>query len=286
MAVLWPGVTPLALFGPLVDPFTTSFMTRAAIAGVLVSVMCAMVGTWVVVRGMAFLGDAVSHGMLPGIALAALLGIDLTIGATASAVVMAGAIGWVQRRPSISPDTAIGLLFVGMLALGVVIVSRSDGFAVDITSYLFGDALGTTDRDLAVLGAAVAVTALVSGVGHRAFVASTFDERVASTLGLRPRLSAAVLVGLMTLVLVVSFRVVGTLLVVGLLVAPPATATLVARTVPAIMATAAALGSFATIAGLLVSWHADTAAGATIAGLAVLQFFVVAVVVDHLPSSS
>jgi zinc/manganese transport system permease protein len=270
----------LALFEPVTEPFGSSFVARAAVAGILVSAMCAMVGTWVVVRGMAFLGDAVSHGLLPGIAVAALIGANLVIGAAVSAAVMALAIGWVQRRPGISPDTAIGLLFVGMLAIGVVVVSRTDGFAVDLTSYLFGDALGTTTSDLRTLAVALLLTALVCGGGHRAFLASSFDERLAANLRLRPRLAGVALVSLMTLVLVVSFRVVGTLLVVGLLVAPPATASLVTRTITGTMAAAAALGSLATIIGLLVSWHGDTAAGATIAGVAVGQFFVVALVQD------
>lgn len=264
----------------LTEPFDASFVVRAAIAGVLVASMSALVGTWVVLRGMAFLGDAVSHGLLPGIAIAALLGVNLVAGATASAIVMAAAIGWVQRSTTLSADTAIGLLFVGMLATGVVVVSRSDGFAVDLTSYLFGDALGASSGDIRTLALALAITALGVTLGHRSFLAATFDERLAATLGLRPRLARLALIALMTLVLVVSFRVVGTLLVIGLLVAPPATATLVARTVAGTMLVAAAMGSAAVVVGLVVSWHADTAAGATIAGLAVAGFFAVAVSVD------
>jgi ABC-type Mn2+/Zn2+ transport system permease subunit len=257
----------------LLVPFEASFVRRALLAGVLVSLVCALVGTWVLLRGMAFLGDAVSHGLLPGVALASLTGHSVLLGAALSAGVMVAGIALIGRSRRLSRDTAIGLLFVGMLSVGVIIVSHSDSFAVDLTGFLFGDVLAVGPADLWQLAVALAVAAAVSLLGHRAFVALAFDPRKARTLGLRPAVAHAVLLALLTMAIVASFRVVGTLLVFGLLVAPPAAAALWARRVATIMLGAAVVGSAATVVGLVVSWHGGTAAGATIAAVAVSMFF-------------
>jgi len=260
----------------LLDPLMVSFVRRALFAGMLVSVLCGLVGTWVVLRGMAFMSEAISHGMLPGVAVAYLAGANLLVGAAASAVVMILGVAWVSKNSRLSEDTGIGLLFVGMLALGVVIVSRARSFAVDLTAFLFGDVLSATREDLIWLAAAAAVAGIVSVIAYRPFVALVFDERKAHTLGLQPRWAHLALLALVVLAVVASFRIVGTLLVFGLLVAPSATAALFGRSIGATMAIAVLLGWSATFAGLIVSWNADTAAGATIAGIAVLQFFVAA----------
>ncbi|MGW6455422.1 zinc ABC transporter permease AztB [Streptomyces sp. NPDC055078] len=256
----------------LMDPFEVTFVRQALWGGILVSFICAVAGTWVVLRGMAFLGDAMSHGMLPGVALASLLGGNLLIGATLSAAAMALGVTAAGRAPRLSQDTSIGLLFVGMLSLGVIIVSRSQSFAVDLTGFLFGDVLAVRDRELVQLAIALGVALVVSVLGHRPFVALAFDERKARTLGLRPRLAHTALLGLLTLAIVASFHIVGTLLVFGLLIAPPAAALPWARRIPTIMAGAACFGVAATFTGLLLSWHLSTAAGATIAAAAVALF--------------
>ncbi|KAB2593943.1 zinc ABC transporter permease AztB [Streptomyces arboris] len=258
----------------LTVPFEVTFVQRALWGGMLVSAICALAGTWVVLRGMAFLGDAMSHGLLPGVAVAALLGGNLMVGAVVSAVVMTAGVTALGRTPRLSQDTGIGLLFVGMLSLGVIIVSRSQSFAVDLTGFLFGDVLAVRQQDLLVLAAALLAALAVSVLGHRAFLALAFDSRKAHTLGLRPRLAHAVLLGLLGLAIVASFHIVGTLLVLGLLIAPPAAALPWARSVRGVMVLAALLGSVATFGGLLLSWHLSTAAGATVAALAVSLFFV------------
>ncbi len=258
----------------LVAPFEASFAQRALWGGVLVSLVCALTGTWVVLRGMAFLGDAMAHGMIPGIALAAVLGGNLLLGAALSAGAMALGVSALSRSPRLSQDTSIGLLFVGMLSLGVIIVSHSQSFAVDLTGFLFGDVLAVRAQDIRFLVIALIVAAVVSALGYRAFVALAFDSRKAHTLGLRPKLAHAVLLGLLTLAIVASFHVVGTLLVFGLLIAPPAAAALWARRIPMIMLGAAVVGTCATVVGLVGSWHWGTAAGATIAAAAVALFFV------------
>ncbi|MEU6829807.1 zinc ABC transporter permease AztB [Nocardia beijingensis] len=255
-------------------PFEVSFVQRALWGGLLVSCLCALAGTWVVVRGMAFLSEAMAHGMLPGIAIAALLGGNLLLGAACSAAAMAVGVSVLGRSTRFAADIGIGLLFVGMLSAGVIIVSRSPSFAVDLTGFLFGDVLAVGERDLWYLIAATVLAAVLAVLGHRAFVALTFDPRKAHTLGLRPRLANVALIALVTLAIVASFHIVGTLLVFGLLIAPPAAAVYWTHRIPSIMLTAAALGAVATFAGLLISWHAGTAAGATIAATAVALFFV------------
>ncbi|MEV6066467.1 zinc ABC transporter permease AztB [Nocardia sp. NPDC052001] len=257
----------------LIAPLEVSFVQRALWGGLLVSAVCAVAGTWVVVRGMAFLGEAMAHGLLPGVAVASLLGGNLVLGAAFSAGAMAAGVTALGRSPRFAADTAIGLLFAGMLSIGVLIVSRSQSFAVDVTGLLFGDVLAIRARDIAYLAVALGVSLTVAVLGHRAFVALAFDPRTAHTLGLRPRWAQAALLGLLTLAIVASFHVVGTLLVFGLLIAPPAAATYWSHRIPVIMVLAALFGGFATVAGLLVSWHAGTAAGATISALAVALFF-------------
>ncbi|BBY51256.1 hypothetical protein MARA_47240 [Mycolicibacterium arabiense] len=257
----------------LLAPFEADIVARALAAGVLAACLCALVGCWVVLRGSVFLGEAMSHGMLPGVAIAALLGGSLMVGGMIAALAMALGIAAIGRSSKLASDTSIGLLLVGMLALGVIIVSRSQSFAVDLTGFLFGDVLGVRSVDLAILAAALTFTLAATVVGHRAFVAVTFDPRKAATLGLRPQLAAVALTVLMAVAMVATFHVVGTLLVLGLLVAPPATALTWARSIPRVMALAAVFGSAATYLGLLISWHAGTAGGATIAGVAVLIFF-------------
>ncbi|MFD0557019.1 zinc ABC transporter permease AztB [Stackebrandtia endophytica] len=258
----------------LTVPFEASFVTRALWGGLLVSGICALVGTWVVLRGMAFLSEAMSHGMLPGVAVAALLGGSVFIGGAIAAVAMAVGVTALSRVSRLSRDTAIGLLFVGMLSTGVVIVSHSESFAVDLTAFLFGDVLSIGAEDLAILAVALVVVAVVAVVFHRPFVALAFDRRKAMTLGLRPRTANFVLIGLMSLAIAASFHVVGTLLVFGLLIGPPAAIAQWASRLPTVMIGAVVLGALAVISGLLVSWHLDTAAGATISLIAVAFFFV------------
>jgi ABC-type Mn2+/Zn2+ transport system permease subunit len=259
----------------LTDPFAPEFMQRALLAGLLAVVTTSLVGTWVVIRGLSFMGDALAHGVLPGIAVAHLAGVSLVAGALGGAVVMVGGVALVGRRAHLSEDTSIGLLFVGMLALGVVLISRAGSFAVDLTAFLFGDILGVQTGDLVLAAVVAALTIVATVVGYRAFLVLSFNRAKAEVLGLRPALAHAVLLALIALAIVSSFRAVGTLLVFGLLVAPPATATLVARRVPVMMALSTVAGAVAVVGGLLVSYHHDTAAGATVAGLAVAEFFVV-----------
>ncbi|MGF1599170.1 MAG: zinc ABC transporter permease AztB [Acidimicrobiales bacterium] len=259
----------------LVEAFEPAFMQRALIGSLIAVVATSLVGTWVVLRGLAFLGDALAHGVIPGIALAVLWGFSPIVGAFVAALVMSGLVSMVSNRTVVREDTAIGLLFVGMLSLGIVIVSRAESFSTEVTALLFGDVLGVTDGDIRSQLIATAIVAVTSVVLYRPFLALTFNRDKAQTLGMHPRLAQAVLLGLLALSIVASFQAIGTLLVFGLLVGPPATASLLVHRIPAIMATSMALGAVAVVAGLLVSFHHGTAGGATIAGFSVMQFFVV-----------
>lgn len=258
-----------------IEPLSQPFMQRVLLAGVLAVFTTSLIGTWVVLRGLTFMGDALAHGVIPGIALAFALGASLTLGAIASAIVMTGGIALVHRKAKLREDAGIGLLFVGMLALGVVILSRLPNFSSSVATILFGDALGVTWSDVRVQAVAAVVTLVLVAVFYRPFMVLSFNEEKAQLLGLRPGLSHVVMLGLLTLAIISAFQTVGTLLVFALIVAPPAAASLIARRVPTMMLTAAGLGSLAILLGLLVSWHADTAAGATMAGMSVLLFFVV-----------
>jgi ABC-type Mn2+/Zn2+ transport system permease subunit len=256
----------------IAEPLSVEFMQRALIGGLLVAVLCAVTGTWVVLRGMAFLGEAMAHGMLPGVACAVLLGLPGPAGAVVAAGGMAAGIGLATRRGRMSQDTAIGLLFVGMLALGVVIVSAVRAFPVDLSAILFGDILALQWPDIAVIGLIAPVVIATFTLAHRPLTALSFDPRIAHTLGLRPRVAGAVLLGGIAVAIVASYQSVGTLLVVGLLVAPPAAAAPWARSVPMMMLLAAAIAGISVLIGLLISWHASWAAGATIALTAIAAF--------------
>lgn len=261
----------------LLEALSASFVQRAVIGGVLVAVFCAVVGTWVVVRGMAFLGDAMAHGLLPGIAIASLLGGNLIVGAAVSAAATAAGVSVITRNRRVSQDTAIGLLFVVMLSLGVILVSASS-FAVDLTGTLFGDVLAVGMDDIVVLSIVGAVVLIAAAVFHRPFTAVAFNQQKAASLGMRPRLTHFVLLCLITLAVAASFQMVGTLLVFGLLIAPPAAALVWAKSVRTIMVLGSAIGAASVVAGLWISWYASTAAGATIALVAALSYFLSAMV--------
>ncbi|MBC7299281.1 MAG: metal ABC transporter permease [Demequina sp.] len=256
-----------------IEPFSLGFQQRALLGGILAGLMCAVVGTWLVLRGMSFFGDAFVHGVVPGIAAAVVLDVSPALGAAVAAAVMVAGIEVVSRQTKLSEDTAIGLLFVGMLALGVVIISSVDSYTGSLTTILFGDALGVTSADLvqqAILGGFVII---VSVAMYRPFLALSFNKQKAELLGMRPGRAHAVLLVLIAAAVIGSFQSIGTLLVFGLLVGPPATAALVVRTVPRMMAVAAGISVVSVWLGLLISFHLGTAGSATMALVPIVAFF-------------
>lgn len=259
----------------LTAPFELTFQQRALLAGSLAAITTSVVGTWVVIRGMTFLGDALVHGVIPGIALAVLLGFNPLIGAAIAAAVMILGINLVHRQTTFSEDTGIGLLFVGMLGLGVILMSRSAAYSGKLTAILFGDVLGVTGADVIVLAVVAAFAVGVSVIFYRSFLVLAFDEQKAALYGLHPEATHVLLLVLIVLSIVGSFQTVGTLLVFGLLVGPPATAALLVRRVPAMMTVAALIGVLSVVTGLMISYHADTSGSATMAVIPIVLFFIV-----------
>ena len=259
----------------LLEPFSTAAQQRALTGGVIAALMLALVGTWVVIRGMTFLGDALAHGVIPGIALAILFDVNLLMGALAAAAVIVYGIGLVHRQTKFSEDTGIGLLFVGMLSAGVMILSRLPNYDEELTDLLFGEVEGVSTGQIVVLSVMAVVTLIVSVIFYRPFLVLAFNEQKAQMLGMRPKLAHGVLLVLMTAAIVSSFQMVGTLLVFGLLVGPAATAALLVQRVPMMMATASAIGVVSVGAGLVISYHANTAASATMSFVSIAMFFVV-----------
>jgi ABC-type Mn2+/Zn2+ transport system permease subunit len=259
-----------------ITPFSTNaFMLNALLAGILVSIACGIVGTFIVLRGLAFIGDALAHGVLPGIALALLLGFPGILGATIGAFVMIGGISLVTRRTRLSSDTAIGLLFVGMLALGVVIVSRSSSFSGDLVRVLFGEILGISQGALLIQLAATLVILITVIVCARPFIMLCFSPEQAQVAGFSASLYHNIKLALVALTVITSFQTVGTLLVFGMLLAPAGAGALIARRVQTMMIWASAFGSLSVYFGLLVSYHFKLAAGASIVLVATLVFFIV-----------
>lgn len=253
-------------------PFGSEFMQRALIGGLLVGALSAIVGTWVVLRGMAFLGEAMSHGMLPGVAAAVLLGLPGQLGALVAAGAMAVGVGALSRNKRVASDTVIGILFVGMLALGVIIVSASREVPINLTAILFGDILSMTWSDIVLISIVTLVVVAVFMFWYRPFLALTFDRRIAHTMGLKPGVALAILMAGVAITIVVSYQAVGTLLVVGMLLAPAATGAVWAKSVWQVSLIGVAVAAVSVILGLALSWHLELAAGPAIAMIAVLVF--------------
>ena len=260
-----------------IDPFVANgFMRNALWAGLLAMLATSIMGTWVVLRGVSFLGDALAHGVLPGVVIAFLLGLETTLGAFIAAAVMVGGISFIRAHASLPEDTSIGVLFVGFLSLAVVIISGFSGSHVgDLNRFLFGSITGVDTDDLRRQAVAAAISIIGVVVFYRAFLVMTFDETQARILGLRPRLAHGALLVLLAISIVASFETVGSLLVLGFLIAPPATACLLVRRVPRIMMVAAFTGGVAVVVGLLVSYHYGTAASASMTLTAVIIFLLV-----------
>ncbi len=253
-------------------------MLQALVAGMLVSIACAIAGTFVILRGLAFIGDALAHGVLPGIALAILLGFPGIIGAAIGSVVMIGGVTLITQRSRLSSDTAIGLLFVGMLSLGVLIVSRSNSFSGDLTRILFGEILGIGIPAILVQLVATLIIAVTAAICARPFLLLSFDPEQAQVAGFSSRLYHNVMLFMIATTIIVSFQTVGTLLVFGLLIAPAGAGALLARRIGAMMAWATGFGVLSMYTGLLISYHFNLAAGAAIILVTTLIFFTVFIV--------
>ncbi len=245
----------------LTEPFALGFMQRSLIASVIVGVVCSVIGCYVVLRSMAFLGDALAHAILPGVAVAYLVGANLLAGALVAGLLVAVGISMVSRTGTIREDTAIGVFFAAALALGVVLISTMETYAVDLTHVLFGNILGVSAVDLYITGGlAVLVLASIAILYKRLLVVS-FDPILGRTLGLRIHVLRTGLFLMLAATIVVSLRTVGVALVAAMLVTPPAAAYMLTRRLPAMMGVSVAIGVVSAVAGLYASYYLDVASG-------------------------
>jgi ABC-type Mn2+/Zn2+ transport system permease subunit len=266
----------------LIDPFEAEFVRTGALAAAAVGILCGVVGCYVVLRGMALMADSLAHGVLPGIAIAFMVTagtageepdrLAIGIGALLAGLVTAASTSLILRRSRLRDETAAAVVFVFMLALGVVLISRVEGYSVDLTSFLFGDVLGVEQGELALAAVLSALVLAFVALLYRPFLLLSFDRQRAVALGLPVDRLHLVMLVVVTLAVVIGFRIVGALLVLGLLLAPPAAAALVTRRLPAMMAVSAGIAALSAPIGLLLSWHLDLAAGASIVLVPVTVF--------------
>lgn len=265
----------MEMFNWMVEPFQAGFQIRALLGGLLAALMSSFVGVWLVLRGMSFFGDAFVHGVVPGIAAAVLFDFSPFLGAGLAALVMVSLLELIHRTTSLKEDSAIGLLFVGMMALGVVLISRADSFQGSLTAILFGDALGVSWGDIQTQIIFVVAVGAMSLLLYRPLMALSFSHDKARALGMRPKLTHWLLLLMIAAAVIGSFQAVGTLLVLGLLIGPAATAALITRTVPQMILASLIIGVVSVTVGLILSYHLGTAAGASMALIAIVGFFVV-----------
>ena len=265
-----------ALADAILEPFRYSFMVRAFAVSVLVGIVCPIIGSYVITRGLAFMGDALAHAILPGLVGAFLLGISPLIGAIPAAVAIAFLIGYLSRRTGISEDTSIGILFAGLFALGLVMLSITRGLPVNLEDLLIGRVLGVSLTDVYITMGLVALVLAVLYVFHKELVFASFDPVGATVIGLSTAFLDYLLLAMLALVIIVAVQAVGIVLVMALLVTPAATAYLLVRRFVSIMVIGAALGSVAATSGLYLSFYMNLPSGPAMALSAVGMFIVVA----------
>ena len=252
----------------LLEPLAYAFMQRGFVAAIIVGLVCALVGCYIVLRGMAFFGDALAHAILPGLAAGYLVqggaGGGLFWWALGAAVLSSLGIGALSRAANLKQDTSIGIIFAGMFALGIAMISTIRNYALDLAHFLFGNVLGVSAADLWLNTALAALVVLLIILLYKEFLVLSFDPLLASTLRLPARALEAVLLILIAVAIVVSLQTVGVALVVAMLVTPAATASLVSKRLPRMMALAALIAAFSGVAGLYISYYANVASGAAI----------------------
>lgn len=266
----------------LIEPFRLPFMQTAALAAILVGITCATLGVYVVLRRMAFIGDALSHTVLPGLVVAYLNQWNLFGGAVIASVLTALGIGWLSRRQAVREDTAIGVLFTGMFALGILLMSTVRSFR-DFSHILFGYILGVTGDQLVIIAGIAVVILVTLVVMHKELELSSFDPVHAQVIGLRVDRLRYVLLILMALAVVAAVQAVGVVLTSALLVVPAAAASLISKRLPTMMLLAVLIAVFSSLIGLIFSYRADVSSGAAIV-LTCIACFAVAWIVNLLSS--
>ncbi len=246
------------------EPWEFEFMQRALLASVIVSVVAAVVGSYVILKGMAFIGEALPHASFGGVAVAFALGENLYVGGGVAALITALLIGFIGRRGLVKYDTAIGILFVAAFAVGLAVVSREDNYTGDLFSFVFGNVLAVSWGDVWLTAAIGALVIALVVLFYKELLFTAYDPTMAAATGLPVGPLQYGLLALLALTTVITLQTVGVVLVVALLVTPAATAQLLTRSLPAMMVVGAILGAASSLIGLYVAWHADLSASASI----------------------
>jgi len=256
----------------LTSPFSYEFMQRGFLAALLVGVLCSVIGSYIVLRGMAFLGDALAHAILPGVAIAYLFGGNLILGAFVAAIVVAIGIGFFSNEGTIKEDTAIGILFSAAFALGVALISSIRTYAVDLSHILFGNVLGVSKNDLIFTAVMTVVILLIVVVNYKQFMVISFDPILATMIKLPLQFLRYLMLIILGLTVVVSIQTVGVGLAAAMLVTPAASAYLLTRRLPAMMVVSAVIGAVSSVVGLYISYYINIASGSAIVLTATLIF--------------
>ena len=248
----------------LLTPLAYDFFVRALVASALVGVACAVIGSFVVLKGMSFIGDAVSHAAFPGIVIAYMLGLPIILGGAVASIVTALGIGALTRRSGLRSDSIIGVLFAGMFALGVALFSSIPNYVGDLFHFLFGDVLGISVADLIALSLLVLILLVVVRILWKELLFATFDPLGAGAAGLPVRRLDDLLLILIAVTIVISLQAVGIVLVVAMITTPAATAQMLVQRFGKMISTAALIGVVSAVAGLYLSYALDLASGAAI----------------------
>lgn len=264
----------------LLDPLQFEFMQRALLAVVLIGAVSGVIGAYVVTRGMAFLGDALAHSILPGVAIAYISGASgqgLLLGGLVAGILAALGIGFLTRGSRLAEDTAIGIVFAGMLALGIAIISRTGDYSVDLTHVLIGNILAVDATDLALIAIAGIIVVVVIVLFYKEFLVVAFDPTLAQTLRLPAEALRLLLLVLLAITIVIGVQVVGVALVSAMLVTPAATARFYVRRLHHMMLLAALIGAVCSVIGLYAAWYIQVAPSAaivlTLMGVFLATFF-------------
>jgi ABC-type Mn2+/Zn2+ transport system permease subunit len=263
------------MFNWLTEPLTYGFIQRALLAAVLVGIVCSVLGTYVVLRGMAFLGDALAHTILPGVVIAFLIGWPLAVGALVMGVLTALGIGALSNRGQLKEDTAIGVIFAGFFALGIALLSLSGNYTVDLAHFLFGNLLAVTTADLQVIIGLGLVVLLIIFLFYKEFMVVSFDPILATTLRLPTTFLRYLMLILIAVTIVVALQVVGIALMLAMLVTPAAAASLLTNRLPTMMGISAVIGALAGLVGVYGSYYLNVASGPAVVLVATLIFLMV-----------
>lgn len=256
-------MSPLDFFADLVNP-DLSFLPKALLIAVMSSIVCGVIGCYVVLRGMAFIGDAVAHAVFPGLAVAFLISGNLVLGGTIAGVITAVLVALFSQNRRLKEDSIIGVFFVAAFALGIVVISQAPGYAGSLQQFLFGSITGIPDEDLYVVGGTGVIILLVAFLLHKEFVAITLDREMARSMGVKVFWLDIVLYVLVTLAVVISVQTIGNILVLALLITPAAAARLLTDRLGVMMLVAPVIGGISALVGLYVSWSWDLPTGGTI----------------------